>query len=213
MFSVAREALEQISKYDKGYAKVAQNPNKFCHGFGIFQYDIQFFKDNPEFFLEKRWHSFSECLKVLLTELRESERRAFKQEKTELTPLEMTYIAIAYNSGRVRMNGNLKQGFKDDSGRYYGENIWRFLQLADQLPPYTPKAPTQPAAPQPVPADAVAPNQQAAAPVPAPPAEPAPQPAAAPAPVAQPAPVDAVQPAPARLDTSRAAWFGTACKS
>lgn len=201
MFGIAREALELISKYDKVYAKVAQNPNKFCHGFGIFQYDIQFYKNNPDFFLEKRWHDFSECLKVLLTELREAERRAFRQEKSELTPLEMTYIAIAYNSGRVKMNGSLKQGFKDDGGRYYGENIWRFLQLAAQLPPYVPKAPPQPVEPQPAPAEPVPLGQPPAAPAPAPagasqpPAEPAPPPMVAPAAVAQPAPADVAQPA------------------
>src|SRR6202023_2643865 len=39
MFKVAREALEAIAKIDKSYAKVVKNPNKFCHGFGLFQYD------------------------------------------------------------------------------------------------------------------------------------------------------------------------------
>src|SRR5215471_17863200 len=43
MFTIARDALESIGQYFSRYHEVAQfNPNKFCHGFGIFQYDIQF---------------------------------------------------------------------------------------------------------------------------------------------------------------------------
>lgn len=44
MFEIAREALETIARYDRICKKLSDaNPNKFCHGFGIFQYDIQFF--------------------------------------------------------------------------------------------------------------------------------------------------------------------------
>lgn len=139
VFSIAREALEQISQHDKAYARVAKNKDKFCHGFGIFQYDIQYFEVEPDFFLERKWHDFGECLKVLMTELRRASKAAFKREKEELTPQEMTYIAIAYNAGRVNLNGNFKQGHQDDSGQYYGERIWRYLQLTDKLPPWTPK--------------------------------------------------------------------------
>src|SRR5215204_6988839 len=39
MFRVAREALELVAKYDKAYAGIVKkNPNKFCHGYGLFQY-------------------------------------------------------------------------------------------------------------------------------------------------------------------------------
>ena len=42
MFRIAREALEAVAKYNAGYRRVAKAyPNKFCHGFGIFQYDLQ----------------------------------------------------------------------------------------------------------------------------------------------------------------------------
>ena len=34
------------------------NPNKFCRGFGMFQLDLQFFKDDPDYFLEKRYEKF-----------------------------------------------------------------------------------------------------------------------------------------------------------
>jgi hypothetical protein len=50
----------------------------------------------------------------------------------------MVFTAIAYNAGRVNTEGSFKQGFKSDDGRYYGENIWRYLQLAKILPPWVP---------------------------------------------------------------------------
>ncbi len=33
------------------YSKVAKLPHKFCHGYGIFQYDLQFFLTDPDYFL------------------------------------------------------------------------------------------------------------------------------------------------------------------
>ena len=44
MFRIAHQSLVDMAQYITGYQGVARNPNKFCHGFGIFQYDIQFFK-------------------------------------------------------------------------------------------------------------------------------------------------------------------------
>src|SRR5262249_55830733 len=45
MFQIARSALDNLARINRGYRAAAGNPNKFCHGFGMFQYDIQFFKD------------------------------------------------------------------------------------------------------------------------------------------------------------------------
>jgi hypothetical protein len=48
MFDIARKALEAVGAYVPGYKTVANSyPNKFCHGFGIFQLDLQFFKEDP----------------------------------------------------------------------------------------------------------------------------------------------------------------------
>ena len=55
MFKVARAALESIAAYNSSYAKQAENKDKFCRGFGLFQYDLQFFKEDPDYFLERRW--------------------------------------------------------------------------------------------------------------------------------------------------------------
>lgn len=134
MFTIAREALEAIAQHNADYRAVAVKPNKFCHGFGIFQYDLQFFKPNPQFFLEKRWHDFDACLSVFVRdELKAALKRAYGNNKTSLTDKERVYVAIAYNKGSVNVNGSFKQGHKDN-GKFYGENIAEFLEIAKQAP-------------------------------------------------------------------------------
>jgi hypothetical protein len=39
-------------------------------GYGIFQYDLQFVKVDPDFFFEKQWYNFSACLDRIMRELR-----------------------------------------------------------------------------------------------------------------------------------------------
>lgn len=135
MFRIAREALEDVARFNSSYRRVANSsPNKFCHGFGIFQYDLQFFRTNPDFFLEKRWYDFDECLNVFVRdELKAALRRAYGAGKNTLTDREMVYVAIAYNKGSVNVNGSFKQGHRSDDGRYYGENIWDYIRLSQQV--------------------------------------------------------------------------------
>jgi len=130
MFTIARAALVSLAAQLPEFAKYATDsyPNKFCRGYGIFQYDLQFYKNNPNFFLEKRWYNFDDCLKLVIDELKIFHSKYFP-EKTSLTDKEMVYLAIAYNKGSVNVNKDFKQGHKDD-GKYYGENIWEYLQLA-----------------------------------------------------------------------------------
>lgn len=131
MFAIAREALESLKPYNASYKAVANgNPNKFCHGYGIFQYDIQFFKTNPDYFLQKKWYNFDNCLAQCVTELKAALKRAYPGGKTTLTDEEMVYVAIAYNRGSVNFAKGFKQGFKDDTGKYYGEYMWEYLQLS-----------------------------------------------------------------------------------
>src|SRR6188474_356471 len=37
MFDIARDCLIDMAQFIKGYSAAVNNPNKFCHGFGIFQ--------------------------------------------------------------------------------------------------------------------------------------------------------------------------------
>jgi hypothetical protein len=135
MFNIARQALVDLGSHVPEYKKVADSfPNKFCHGFGIFQLDLQFFKEDPDYFLQKRWYSFDNCLSKCIKELKAALQRAYGSGKTSLTDTERVYVAIAYNRGSVDFSRGFKQGFKNPSGKYYGEYIWEYLQLAKSVP-------------------------------------------------------------------------------
>ncbi len=156
MFQIAREACVEMARVTPGYGFVMNNPNKFCHGFGIFQYDIQFFRNNPDFFLEKRWQDFSACLAQLLTELKEALARQHWTDKTKLSYDEQVFVAIAYNRGSANPRFGFKQGHKSDDGRYYGENINEYMGIAqgialDGAVPAVVTAPPVPAPPAPTP--------------------------------------------------------------
>lgn len=133
MFDIARKALKDVGQYDSAYKK-AYNAGKFCHGFGIFQYDLQFFKENPSFFLKRKWYDMEECLNLFKKELYSAMRIAYGASKKTLTYKEMVYVAIAYNAGnKVDTNGGFDQGHQDETGKFYGEYIWEYLQLASSL--------------------------------------------------------------------------------
>lgn len=136
MFDIARAALEAVGKYNAAYEEVAHmNSRKFCHGYGIVQYDLQFFKTDPDWFLEKKWFDFNNCLDKAVTELTAALTRTYGSHKTSLTHDEMVYVAIAYNKGSANLHKDFKQGYKDDSGKFYGEHIDEYLKLATATPP------------------------------------------------------------------------------
>jgi hypothetical protein len=123
-----------MAQHVHSYAGAAGNPVKFCHGFGIFQYDIQFCGNDPDFFLQRQWTDFSTCLSKALRELDNARTRAYGPNKDTLTDTEAVYVAIAYNQGHVDIHGSLKQGFKQDDGRFYGELMAGYLAMAQGVP-------------------------------------------------------------------------------
>jgi hypothetical protein len=128
MFQVARAALDRIAKINSGYKVAASKPDKFCHGFGMFQYDIQFFQQEPDYFLTNGWESFGGTLGKGIKELKTQVTGLYGANKASLTQEESVYLAIAYNQGWKRTKANIpskkfKQGFKDDDGVFYGEHI------------------------------------------------------------------------------------------
>lgn len=129
MFDVARSALEDMAKFIPGYAGSVANPNKFCHGFGVFQRDIQFFKDDPGYFLDRRYEKFGESLTQALDELRNGLKTVRLQNRPSITDLEFAFVAIAYNTGGFNPAKGLKQGFFDGE-KFYGERIADFLKLS-----------------------------------------------------------------------------------
>jgi hypothetical protein len=129
MFAVARQALVDMSKQVPGFSGAVGNPNKFCHGFGVFQYDIQFFRDDPQYFLQKKYEQFSETLGKALTELHAAAHKVHLDNKPALTDMELCTVAIAYNTGGFNPAKGLKQGHFDGH-RFYGEQISDFIKLS-----------------------------------------------------------------------------------
>jgi hypothetical protein len=141
MFDIARAALVDMAQFITDYQKVAQNPDKFCHGFGIFQYDIQFFKnEDPDYFLQRRYTSFDASLGKALSELKSAAKKIGLHTKPALSDMEMTFVAIAYNTGGFNPAKGLKQGFrpKDKNGipvgLFYGEQTFQFIQTSKTVP-------------------------------------------------------------------------------
>jgi hypothetical protein len=129
MFDIARKALEDMAAFIPGYMDAVANPKKFCHGFGVFQRDLQFFKDDPDYFLERRYESFPDTLTQCLGELQRGLKKLGLQTRASLTDLEFAHVAIAYNTGGYNPAKGLKQGYFDKV-KYYGEYIFDYLQLS-----------------------------------------------------------------------------------
>lgn len=132
MFEIAREGLVEMARHVKDYRATARMPNKFCHGFGIFQFDLQFFLQEPDYFLEKRYADINQCTAKAVGELRNALRRVGLQDKAKLTDFEMASVAIAYNTGRFIPSKGLKQGHFNGS-KFYGEQFFDFLRLAKSV--------------------------------------------------------------------------------
>lgn len=129
MFEIARKALEDMAAYVPGYGRAVANPKKFCHGFGVFQRDLQFFKGDPDYFLERRYESFTNTLAHCLDELRRGLKKLGFESRTNLADLEFAMVAIAYNTGGYNRSKGLKQGHFDGE-KYYGERIYEYLELS-----------------------------------------------------------------------------------
>jgi hypothetical protein len=164
MFDIARQALLDMAQYVPSYSGVASKAHKFCHGFGIFQYDLQFFLENPDYFLQKRYADFDTCLQKCLGELRHAMKRIHWEDKTTLTDFEMASVAIAYNTGGFKPSRGLDQGYKPPEGKYYGQAIFDFLRLSKTvaLPDESPAVlsapgPGQAIVPPPTPVEATGP--------------------------------------------------------
>lgn len=153
MFDIARAALLEMAKYVPGYAFANTNKKKFCHGFGVFQYDLQFFKESPSYFLEKKYEKFENSLDRALVELKRCLKKVGLENKASITDREFASVAIAYNTGGYDPAKGLKQGHKAGD-KFYGELIADYLALSRTvaLVGAAPHAPEPGAAPVPAPA-------------------------------------------------------------
>ena len=163
MFDLAHQLLAEMGDATgiETYKRLGRNPDKFVHGYGILQSDLQFFRSDPDFFLEQRWKDFGACLEKAMKELKGAVRQLGFGDKTSLTDLESAFVAIVYNIGfgNFKASKGLQQGFFDGK-HFYGENINDFIQIARTIPvPVTAPAPAVAGAgPQPPTPPAAAPG-------------------------------------------------------
>jgi hypothetical protein len=130
MFKIARQALEDMAQVATEYKKYLKNKDKFCHAFGIFQYDIQAFKKDPDYFLNKEWGDLDKCIAKCLAELNAKWKKIYPKKKT-LNDTELVYVAIAYNKGSANITKDFKQGYKGKKdSKYYGQYIDEYMRLS-----------------------------------------------------------------------------------
>lgn len=129
MFAIAHQALVDMAVHIPAYAGVAKMPNKFCHGFGMFQRDLQFFRTDPNYFLQRNYEHFDRTLSKCLEELMRALRKLGFHSRATLTDYELAVVGIVYNTGSFKPAKGLKQGYFDGT-RFYGEGILDFMRLA-----------------------------------------------------------------------------------
>ena len=101
MFEIARQGLVDMADHIRDYRGAAARPDKFCHGFGIFQLDLQFFKTQPDYFLEASLRATSICALPRCVGRAEggAEAASAGRRRPSLSEAEMAAVAIAYNTG------------------------------------------------------------------------------------------------------------------
>jgi hypothetical protein len=129
MFGIAQQALREMSQHIGAYAAAARKSHKFCRGYGMFQYDLQFFKVDPDYFLQQRYATFDGTLQKCVFELKAALQRMQWQTRTTLTDEESAALAVAYNTGRYNPKKGLRQGYFNGT-HFYGEQVFQFLRLA-----------------------------------------------------------------------------------
>jgi hypothetical protein len=163
MFAVARQALVDMAQHIPGFPVSTQS--KFCRGFGMFQLDLQFFKEapaDPDYFLEKRYEKFSETLGKCIGELTVKAKKIGLFNKPSLTDMELTAVAIAYNTGSFNPSLGLQQGHFDGH-QFYGQQIFDFIRVAHTVPVpggtpiLSPPPPDHAGVPPPTPVEATGP--------------------------------------------------------
>lgn len=133
MFALARQALLDMADQIPGFEFARNRPAKFCHAFGIFQRDLQFFPGDPDYFLNRDWAQFERAITHCVGELKRGLRKLGLTDRTSLTDLELCAVGIAYNTGGFVPSKGLKQGHSNGT-QYYGEALMDFLRLSQTVP-------------------------------------------------------------------------------
>jgi hypothetical protein len=129
MFEIARAALLAMAEHVPGYEFAKTNKNKFCHGFGVFQFDLQFFLTRPGYFLNREYENFDNSLGRAVGELKRGLGKLGLQSQASISDMDFCKVAIVYNTGGFNPAKGLRQGHQVN-GKFYGEFIRDFLALS-----------------------------------------------------------------------------------
>ncbi len=152
MFALAHQALVDMAEHVPAYRPAAAKAHKFCRGFGVFQRDLQFFLEDPDYFLQKQYSDFERSLGHCVALLREGLVHFGWQRRATLDDREMCALGIRYNTGKFRPERGLQQGYRNGDGKYYGELLFDYLRLAHTVAPGA-----SPALPEPAHGEAIMP--------------------------------------------------------
>lgn len=138
MYQVARGILEEAAQYIPSFRDEAASDH-ILFGYGIFQYDILFFQKDPDYFLERKWESFENCLDKALGELFDAVNaladRGYINGETP-TAYELALAGTVYNRGIGRFDNakRLQQGhYLQWAGKYYGELVYEYTKIAENV--------------------------------------------------------------------------------
>lgn len=129
MFDLAHQLLVEMAQHIEEYRPVAKREHRFCHGFGIFQRDLQSFKVDPDYFLLQRYANFDVALGICLSKLKRGLKDLGFAKVHTLSDQQLAMVGITYNTGKFNPRKGLRQGHFDGK-RFYGENLMDFIQLA-----------------------------------------------------------------------------------
>ena len=134
MFDLAHRLLVQMGDATgiEAYQRLGRSPDKFVHGYGIFQYDLQFFRGEPDFFLDQRWKNFDVCLDKAMRELKGlSTARLRQQDVADRPGIGLRCDRLQHGLSQFQGKQGLQQGHFDGT-HFYGENIDGFCRSHGQ---------------------------------------------------------------------------------
>jgi len=134
MFSIGRQALVDMAQFVPSYQAMAAKPNKYCHGYGVYQVDIQHFLQEPQYFLDRVWETLDGSLGRAMGVLRSALKKRGLQNATGLSDFDLATVGIVYNTGGFKESLGLKQGFQSSDGKHYGQALFDFIRLAHTVP-------------------------------------------------------------------------------
>lgn len=129
MYELARSALLAMAAQVPAYASAARQAQTFCHGFGVFQRDLQHYLRDPRYFLDAGYADFDQTLGHAVATLEAGLTTLGWQHATQLSDHDQACLAIVYNTGRFVPARGLRQGWFDGKA-YYGEQVLDFLRMA-----------------------------------------------------------------------------------